>query len=370
MHQYSLGTNLLESSSVEKDLGVLVEDKLSMSQQCIFVVKKANSILVCIRKIIASRTREVTMSGLNVFVDPPGLLVVGQTSGESCRAQLALLLMDFDEPSWRKEYDSENTLPSLCKKGYFETLYFGLLDEIDEKDTTTALIFHAELTQLLWPSYVPSEESSLVLYPEEVEQPQLSQEVFHPSDHLCDPSLDMHLQVSALPVLAIPELDAVLQAISNIAFVEEAALGFCEKYPRKQQDSPQGMKTAFSCMGNGATATVVNIGSQWNGRTPLALTNGKKTGKLDSSAKKKTDVQIQERDESVKQGEGAPAGNYGYTSSGYSVYEEENDRLTESLHTKVSAIKSLSIEIGTEVKNQNKMLSEMTWLKAVELEQW
>ncbi|PKK31872.1 Bet1 golgi vesicular membrane trafficking protein [Columba livia] len=58
-------------------------------------------------------------------------------------------------------------------------------------------------------------------------------------------------------------------------------------------------------------------------------------------------------------GDGAPAGNHGYTNSGYSVYEEENDRLTESLRTKVSAIKSLSIEIGTEVKNQNKMLSEM-----------
>ncbi|NWH58018.1 BET1 protein, partial [Geococcyx californianus] len=58
-------------------------------------------------------------------------------------------------------------------------------------------------------------------------------------------------------------------------------------------------------------------------------------------------------------GDGAPAGSYGYTNSGYSVYEEENERLTESLRTKVSAIKSLSIEIGTEVKNQNKMLSEM-----------
>ncbi|NXN69926.1 BET1 protein, partial [Himantopus himantopus] len=58
-------------------------------------------------------------------------------------------------------------------------------------------------------------------------------------------------------------------------------------------------------------------------------------------------------------GDGASAGNYGYTNSGYSVYEEENERLTESLRTKVSAIKSLSIEIGTEVKNQNKMLSEM-----------
>uniref|UniRef100_K7G7L8 BET1 homolog n=1 Tax=Pelodiscus sinensis TaxID=13735 RepID=K7G7L8_PELSI len=58
-------------------------------------------------------------------------------------------------------------------------------------------------------------------------------------------------------------------------------------------------------------------------------------------------------------GEGAAAGNYGYTNSGYSVHEEENERLTESLRTKVSAIKSLSIEIGTEVKNHNKMLSDM-----------
>ncbi|NXE48040.1 BET1 protein, partial [Casuarius casuarius] len=39
-------------------------------------------------------------------------------------------------------------------------------------------------------------------------------------------------------------------------------------------------------------------------------------------------------------GDGAPTGNYGYTNSGYSVYEEENERLTESLRTKVSAIKS------------------------------
>ncbi|NXV86167.1 BET1 protein, partial [Calonectris borealis] len=52
-------------------------------------------------------------------------------------------------------------------------------------------------------------------------------------------------------------------------------------------------------------------------------------------------------------GDGAPTGNYGYTNSGYSVYEEENERLTESLRTKVSAIKSVK------VKNQNKMLSEM-----------
>uniref|UniRef100_A0A8D0GAU5 BET1 homolog n=1 Tax=Sphenodon punctatus TaxID=8508 RepID=A0A8D0GAU5_SPHPU len=58
-------------------------------------------------------------------------------------------------------------------------------------------------------------------------------------------------------------------------------------------------------------------------------------------------------------GEGAAPGNYGYTNSGYSVHEEQNERLAESLRTKVTAIKSLTIEIGTEVKHQNKILSEM-----------
>nr|XP_053771885.1 BET1 homolog [Desmodus rotundus] len=58
-------------------------------------------------------------------------------------------------------------------------------------------------------------------------------------------------------------------------------------------------------------------------------------------------------------GEGIPPGNYGYANSGYSACEEENDRLTESLRHKVTAIKSLSIEIGHEVKGQNKFLAEM-----------
>jgi len=73
-YQYRLGDEGIESSPDEKDLEVLLDEKLDMSHQCVLTAQ-ANCMLDCIKSSKASRSREVILTPLLCSHEtPPGVL--------------------------------------------------------------------------------------------------------------------------------------------------------------------------------------------------------------------------------------------------------------------------------------------------------
>uniref|UniRef100_A0A8B9EH51 Reverse transcriptase domain-containing protein n=1 Tax=Anser cygnoides TaxID=8845 RepID=A0A8B9EH51_ANSCY len=67
MYHYRLGDDLLERSSEEKDLGVLVDDRLTMSQQCALMAHWDPGVH---KRSVASRSREVILPPYSALVRP------------------------------------------------------------------------------------------------------------------------------------------------------------------------------------------------------------------------------------------------------------------------------------------------------------
>ena len=67
-YQYRLGADPLQSSIGERDLGVLVDSRMTTSQHCALVARKANGILGCIRRSVVSRFGEVLLPFYSALV--------------------------------------------------------------------------------------------------------------------------------------------------------------------------------------------------------------------------------------------------------------------------------------------------------------
>ena len=69
-YQHSLGDEQIKSSPAQKDLGVLVGERLDMTQHCALTAQKAKRVLGCIQSSVGSRVREGILPLCSALVRP------------------------------------------------------------------------------------------------------------------------------------------------------------------------------------------------------------------------------------------------------------------------------------------------------------
>jgi len=67
-YQYRMGDEGVESSPAEKDLGVVVDEKLNMCHQRALTAQKANYIMGCIKRSVASSSKEEILTLYSALV--------------------------------------------------------------------------------------------------------------------------------------------------------------------------------------------------------------------------------------------------------------------------------------------------------------
>ncbi|KAJ7396790.1 Diacylglycerol kinase eta [Pitangus sulphuratus] len=141
-YEYRLGEEVIKSSSAEKDFGIVVDEKLDMNQWYALAAWRAKCILGCIKRGVASRSREVILS-LYPCETPPGVLHPGATTMAD-GLSLGQWQTSIKEGLLLKQTSSFQR----WKKRYFKlrgrTLYYAkdskslIFDEVDLSDASVA----------------------------------------------------------------------------------------------------------------------------------------------------------------------------------------------------------------------------------------